>query len=53
MFPNLVFKCVTLFPFHLSPSSTESPKLHQRILDAVKLYIYTPEDGKYLIFVYS
>uniref|UniRef100_A0A3Q1JC91 Receptor for retinol uptake STRA6 n=1 Tax=Anabas testudineus TaxID=64144 RepID=A0A3Q1JC91_ANATE len=32
-------------PNKISPSSTETPRLHQRIIDAIKLYIYTPEDA--------
>ncbi|XP_029008335.1 receptor for retinol uptake stra6 [Betta splendens] len=32
-------------PNKISTSSTETPRLHQRIIDAVKLYIYTPEDA--------
>uniref|UniRef100_A0A667YQ60 Receptor for retinol uptake STRA6 n=1 Tax=Myripristis murdjan TaxID=586833 RepID=A0A667YQ60_9TELE len=31
-------------PAKISTSSTEKPKLTQRIIDAVKAYIYTPED---------
>lgn len=36
------------FLFMSSTSSTNKPKLPQRIFDAVKSYIYTPEDGKYV-----
>uniref|UniRef100_A0A3B4G302 Receptor for retinol uptake STRA6 n=1 Tax=Pundamilia nyererei TaxID=303518 RepID=A0A3B4G302_9CICH len=36
------------FTFRFSTSSTDKPKLPQRIADAVKSYIYTPEDGKYI-----
>ncbi|XP_058501345.1 receptor for retinol uptake stra6 [Solea solea] len=32
-------------PTKISTSSTETPKLHQRIIDAVKSYIYTPEEA--------
>ncbi|XP_053175872.1 receptor for retinol uptake stra6 [Scomber japonicus] len=32
-------------PTKISTSSTETPKLPQRIIDAVKSYIYTPEDA--------
>lgn len=32
-------------PAKISTSSTETPKLPQRIIDAVKSYIYTPEDA--------
>lgn len=36
-----------MFNFCLfSASSTEKPSVGQRIVDAVKSYIYTPEDGK-------
>lgn len=34
-----------------STSSSEKPKLSERISDAVKSYIYTPEDGIYCITV--
>lgn len=43
-----VFLCL---PFHLSTSSTETPKLPQRIIDAVKSYIYTPEEGKHVVLL--
>ncbi|KAF3688788.1 Receptor for retinol uptake stra6 [Channa argus] len=32
-------------PTKVSSLTTEKPKLHRRIIDAVKLYIYTPEDA--------
>nr|XP_061825437.1 receptor for retinol uptake stra6-like [Nerophis lumbriciformis] len=32
-------------PMQISTSSTETPKLPQRIIDAVKSYIYTPEEA--------
>lgn len=36
--------------FYPSTSSSETPKLSQRITDAVKSYIYTPEEGKHVGF---
>lgn len=41
--------CLCDFP--LSASSAETPSLPQRIITAVKSYIYTPEEGKYLVRV--
>lgn len=43
-------KFVPLFTFYLS---TETPKLPQRIIDAMKSYIYTPEEGKRVVCVMS
>lgn len=57
MFPKLVihslFLCfsVHVFTSHLSTSSAETPKLPQRMMDAVKSYIYTPEEGKSVTLV--
>lgn len=36
------------FTSNLSTTSTEKPKLPQRMADAVKSYIYTPEEGKHV-----
>lgn len=48
----LLFKSKLLqflfFTSNLSTTSTEKPKLPQRMADAVKSYIYTPEEGKHV-----
>ncbi|XP_026168170.1 receptor for retinol uptake stra6 [Mastacembelus armatus] len=44
-YKEYVKKVLKKKPSKISTSSTESPKLPQRIIDAVKLYIYTPEDA--------
>ncbi|KAI9529736.1 Receptor for retinol uptake stra6 [Dissostichus eleginoides] len=42
---DYVKKILKKKPTKISTSSTETPKLHQRIIDAVKSYIYTPEEA--------
>ncbi|XP_030281053.1 receptor for retinol uptake stra6 [Sparus aurata] len=44
-YKDYVKKMLKNKPSKLSATSTETPKLPQRILDAVKSYIYTPEEA--------
>ncbi|XP_073328333.1 receptor for retinol uptake stra6 [Pagrus major] len=44
-YKDYVKKMLKNKPSKLSTTSTETPKLPQRILDAVKSYIYTPEEA--------
>ncbi|KAI3371283.1 hypothetical protein L3Q82_023904, partial [Scortum barcoo] len=44
-YKDYVRKMLKKKPTKISTSSTETPKLPQRIIDAVKSYIYTPEEA--------
>ncbi|XP_029289475.1 receptor for retinol uptake stra6 [Cottoperca gobio] len=44
-YKDYVKKILKKKPTKISTSSTETPKLPQRIIDAVKSYIYTPEEA--------
>ncbi|KAG8012676.1 Stimulated by retinoic acid gene 6 protein-like protein, partial [Nibea albiflora] len=44
-YKDYVKKMLKKKPAKISTSSTETPKLPQRIIDAVKSYIYTPEEA--------
>ncbi|XP_037623984.1 receptor for retinol uptake stra6 [Sebastes umbrosus] len=44
-YKDYVKKMLKKKPIKISTSSTETPKLPQRIIDAVKSYIYTPEEA--------
>ncbi|XP_045893936.1 receptor for retinol uptake stra6 [Micropterus dolomieu] len=44
-YKDYVKKMLKKKPSKISTSSTETPKLPQRIIDAVKSYIYTPEEA--------
>ncbi|KAM3608620.1 uncharacterized protein V6R79_001758 [Siganus canaliculatus] len=44
-YKDYVKKILKKKPNKISASSTETPKLPQRIIDAVKSYIYTPEEA--------
>uniref|UniRef100_A0A8C4IBB6 Receptor for retinol uptake STRA6 n=1 Tax=Dicentrarchus labrax TaxID=13489 RepID=A0A8C4IBB6_DICLA len=44
-YKDYVKKMLKKKPTKISTSSTETPKLPQRIIDAIKSYIYTPEEA--------